>query len=96
MLDVSGRVVMFGWSSGAITEFTSADVAAGSLAVVWVAGPRMLRRHGGLRPLETRALAAAGAGRLVPVVQPFSLADAARAHIALEERATTGKVVLVP
>ncbi|WP_433282627.1 zinc-binding dehydrogenase [Pseudonocardia xinjiangensis] len=96
MLDVGGRVVMFGWSSGAVTEFTSADVVAGSLAVVWVTGPRMLRRYGGLRPLETRALAEAAAGRLVPVVHPFPLADAARAHTALEERATSGKVVLVP
>jgi NADPH2:quinone reductase len=97
MLDIGGRIVMFGWSSGAVTEFSSADVVAGGLSVVWVTGPRMLRRYGGLRPLETRALAEAAAGRLVPVVHPpFPLADAAAAHIALEARATTGKVVLTP
>ncbi|MEV0220233.1 zinc-binding dehydrogenase [Streptomyces sp. NPDC050704] len=45
---------------------------------------------------ETRALAAAGEGRLVPAVQTFPLSDAAAAHAALEARATTGKVVLVP
>lgn len=97
MLDIGGRIVMFGWSAGEATQFGSVDVVAGSLSIVWVTGPRMLRRYGGLRPLETRALAEAAAGRLVPVVHPpFPLADAAQAHTALEQRATTGKVVLVP
>ncbi|WP_219415219.1 zinc-binding dehydrogenase [Pseudonocardia nigra] len=54
MLDVAGRIVMFGWTSGSVTEFTSADIAAGSLSVVWVAGPRMMKRYGGLRRLETQ------------------------------------------
>jgi NADPH2:quinone reductase len=97
MLDVGGRVVLFGWSSGAPTEFTSADVVRQSLSVAFVTGPRMVKRYGGLRGLETRALAEAAAGRLVPVVHPpFPLADAAGAHRALEGRTTTGKVVLVP
>jgi NADPH2:quinone reductase len=97
LLDVGGRIVMFGWTSGAATEFTSADIVAGSLSVAWVTGPRMLKRYGGLRGLETRALAEAAAGRLVPVVHPpFPLADAAAAHRALEGRDTIGKVVLVP
>ncbi|WP_433284285.1 zinc-binding dehydrogenase [Pseudonocardia sp. CA-142604] len=97
MLDIGGRIVMFGWSAGEPTQFTTADVVAGSLSIVWVTGPRMLRRSGGLRRLETRALAEAATGRLVPVVNPpFPLADAAQAHTALEERVTTGKVVLTP
>jgi NADPH2:quinone reductase len=45
---------------------------------------------------EALALAAAGAGRLVPSVQTFPLSQAAAAHAALETRATTGKVVLIP
>ncbi|MCG5215337.1 zinc-binding dehydrogenase [Streptosporangium sp. KLBMP 9127] len=45
---------------------------------------------------ETRALAAAAEGALVPAVQTFPLAQAATAHAALESRATTGKVVLLP
>lgn len=49
------------------------------------------------RGLETRALAEAASGALVPLVHPpFALADAAGAHPALESRATAGKVVLVP
>ncbi len=97
LLDVGGRIVMFGWTSGEVTPFTSADIAAGSLSVVWITGPRMLKRYGGLRGLETRSLAEAAAGRLVPLVNPpFPLADAGAAHRALESRETTGKVVLVP
>ncbi|WP_043624559.1 zinc-binding dehydrogenase [Nonomuraea candida] len=45
---------------------------------------------------EVRALAAAAEGTLVPAVQTFPLAEAARAHAALESRRTTGKVILVP
>jgi len=97
LLDVGGRLVMFGWSARTPTAFTSSDVVAGGLTVSWVAGPRRLRTHGGLRGLESRALAEAAAGRLIPLVHlPFALSDAAGAHRALESRATTGKVVLVP
>ncbi|MFB7088917.1 zinc-binding dehydrogenase [Streptomyces sp. NPDC056296] len=45
---------------------------------------------------ETRALAAAAGGSLVPAFQAFPLSQAAAAHAALEARATTGKVVLLP
>ncbi|MGP3934971.1 zinc-binding dehydrogenase [Nonomuraea sp. KM88] len=45
---------------------------------------------------EARALAAAAEGTLTPAVQTFPLARAAAAHAALESRATTGKVVLIP
>lgn len=97
LLGGGGRLVMFGLSSGSVTAFTSADVVAGGLEVQWAAGPRMLRGPGGQRGLETRALAEAASGRLVPVVHPpFALADAAAAHRALESRATVGKVVLTP
>jgi NADPH2:quinone reductase len=45
---------------------------------------------------EARALAAAAEGSLAPAFQTFPLSQAAAAHAALETRATTGKVVLVP
>ncbi|MBN6037645.1 zinc-binding dehydrogenase [Amycolatopsis sp. 195334CR] len=45
---------------------------------------------------EVRALAAVAEGKLVPAVHAFPLAEAAAAHAALENRATSGKVVLVP
>jgi NADPH2:quinone reductase len=59
----------------------------------------MLRRAGGddpMRTLETRSLAEAAVGRLTPAVQRFPLSRAADAHRALENRGTTGKVVLEP
>ena len=55
-----------------------------------------MQRPGGMRDLETRALAEAAAGRLVPLVTRFPLAQAAQAHAALEARKTVGKTVLVP
>ncbi|MFF0449946.1 zinc-binding dehydrogenase [Streptomyces sp. NPDC004609] len=45
---------------------------------------------------EARALTAAAEGIMVPSVQSFLLSQAAAAHAALETRATTGKVVLIP
>jgi NADPH2:quinone reductase len=97
LLGVGGRILMFGFSGGGVTAFTSADIVARSLQATWVTGPRMLRRPGGLRPLEEAALAAAATGELVPLVHPpFPLADAAAAHTALETRANLGKVILEP
>jgi NADPH2:quinone reductase len=97
LLAAMSRVVMFGSSSGAVTPLTGQDIAAKSLQVTWVTGPRMLAAPGGLRALETESLAAAGRGDLRPLVHPpFALADAGGAHAALESRATAGKVVLVP
>jgi NADPH2:quinone reductase len=50
---------------------------------------------GRLRELETKALAAVASREMVPAVQRFPLARAAEAHTPLDNRATTGKVVLI-
>jgi NADPH2:quinone reductase len=55
-----------------------------------------LGRPADRRTLETRALAAAGSGELIPLVARFALADAAAAHAAIEARETVGRVVLIP
>src|SRR3954454_6269165 len=92
-----GRIVLFGFASGTPTEITTGDLYRLGIRADAAVGPRMLTRPGGLRELETAALAAAAEGRLVPRVgSRFPLADAAAAHRALEARRTTGKVVLVP
>jgi NADPH2:quinone reductase len=95
LLGTGGRIVLFGYSSGAITPFTSGDLAARGLRASWAIGPAMMKRYGSLEPLERKALAEAAAGRLTPVVQTFPLADAAGAHRAIESRATIGKTVLM-
>ena len=91
LLGPGGRLLLFGMASGSATEVTTRDLMRNGLTVTWA-----LRRRPKVRELETRALAEAAAGRLVPAVTRFSLADAAAAHAAIEARATEGKTVLVP
>ncbi|MBP2327488.1 NADPH2:quinone reductase [Kibdelosporangium banguiense] len=95
LLGVGGRVVMFGYSSGESLALSAEDLWARSLTATVAIGPRVLRQPGGLRRLETESLAALAKGQLVPLTQAFPLAEAARAHNALETRGTVGKVVLV-
>jgi NADPH:quinone reductase len=96
LLGPGGRMIMFGWSSGEPMPLSVGDLYAQGITLSAAIGPRILRRPGGMRDLEERALAAAAGGRLVPLVQRFSLQHAAEAHAALETRATMGKAVLVP
>ncbi|MEV1053969.1 zinc-binding dehydrogenase [Streptomyces sp. NPDC049887] len=101
LLGKGGRHIVFGWSSqgirdGSALTFTERELAERGITSESVLGPAMLEKAGGLRALETRALAEATTGRLRPAVHRFPLAEAASAHRALETRGTMGKVVLVP
>ena len=96
LLGVGGRLILFGFASGAPTELSIGDLYSRGLTVSAAIGARIAQRPGGVRDLEERALAAAAGGRLVPLVQRFALAQAAAAHTAIEARATVGKTVLVP
>ncbi|MFD4025196.1 zinc-binding dehydrogenase [Streptomyces sp. NPDC058576] len=101
LLGPGGRHVVYGWSgeglgAGGPLTFTAGELAERSITSGSVLGPQMIERGGGLRALETRALAEAAAGRLRPAVQRFPLAEAAAAHRALKTRGTMGKVVLEP
>ena len=96
LLAPGGKHLVFGWSAEGIRNGTPYLVEGVSEQVL---GPVMLQKAGGpdpMRTLELRALTEAAAGRLVPAVQRFPLAEAAAAHRALESRETTGKVVLEP
>ncbi|OIK01177.1 zinc-binding dehydrogenase [Streptomyces colonosanans] len=96
LLAPGGRHIVFGWSAEGIRGGEPYLVEGVSEQVL---GPVMMQKAGGpdpLRTLELRALAEAAAGRLAPAVQRFPLAEAAAAHRALENRETTGKVVLEP
>ncbi|MCT7351590.1 zinc-binding dehydrogenase [Streptomyces sp. 15-116A] len=96
LLAPGGKHVVFGWSAEGIDADSPYLVDGVSVNVL---GPEMLRRAGGpnpVRTLELRALDQAAAGHLTPAVHRFPLTDAAKAHRALENRGTTGKVVLEP
>ncbi|MFB4286348.1 zinc-binding dehydrogenase [Nonomuraea sp. ATR24] len=96
MLGMGGRILLFGWSAGSLTEITGQDLVNRMLSATVPLGPRMMRVPGGLRAMQQKALDEAASGRLVPAVQAFPLREAARAHTALLERRTVGKVVLLP
>ncbi|MFE2075134.1 zinc-binding dehydrogenase [Streptomyces misionensis] len=93
LLGPGGRHLVFGWSAEGIGDGQGYAVQGVSESVL---GPELVRRGGGLRALEERALAQAARGRLRPAVTRFPLAAAAAAHRALENRDTVGKVVLEP
>ncbi|RKN41764.1 zinc-binding dehydrogenase [Streptomyces hoynatensis] len=104
LLAPGGRHLSYGYAStgasprGAVAP-SPEELAARGISSTSVLGPALFEKIGGrenLRLLEEEALALAAAGTLVPLVETFPLAEAARAHRALESRATTGKVVLVP
>ncbi|GAA0935789.1 hypothetical protein GCM10009557_95620 [Virgisporangium ochraceum] len=94
LLGVGGRLVLYGWSSGEPTPINAYDLFGRGISATAAIGARIFNRPGGIRDLETKALAAATT--LVPLVQAFPLADAAKAHTAIRARETTGKVVLLP
>ncbi len=97
LLDVGGRLVMYGSASGSLIALTADDLYRLGITAAAAIGARILQRPGGLRDLETRAIQAAAQGRLRPVVgQRYALADAAAAHTAVESRSTTGKTILRP
>jgi NADPH2:quinone reductase len=96
LLAPGGRLIVYGLASGAPTELSIGDLFSRGLTVSAAIGPHIQRRPGGMRGLEEDALAAAAAGRLVPLLTRFELARAAEAHAAIEARATVGKTVLNP
>ncbi|MEU4543231.1 zinc-binding dehydrogenase [Nonomuraea dietziae] len=96
LLAPGGRHIVYGNASREEAEGpTPEEVKARDITSIY-AIERILGWPGGLRGLEERALEAAAAGRLSPEIHAFPLAEAAAAHAALESRATTGKVVLIP
>ncbi|MER8041896.1 zinc-binding dehydrogenase [Streptomyces sp. NPDC094032] len=102
LLGPGGLHLVFGWSGKGVHDgepltFTPEELAARGIRSESVLGPVMIEKAGGdVRTLERAALEAATTGTLRPAVHRFPLAEAARAHRALETRGTTGKVVLIP
>ncbi|MEN3275421.1 MAG: NADPH:quinone reductase [Massilia sp.] len=97
-LQPRGLMVSFGNSSGAVPPFSLSELA--SRNSLYVTRPA-LGAYAASRP-QLEAMAAdlfdmVGSGRIkVQIGQRYSLADAARAHIDLEARRTTGSTILLP
>ncbi|PUB26075.1 NADPH2:quinone reductase [Promicromonospora sp. AC04] len=98
VLDMAGsRLVAYGWASGAPNRYTSwagADRIESPIEVRYAVGPDAPPMPD-QRPYQERALAQAASGRWRVATHRVPFAEAARAHRELEERRTTGKVVLV-
>lgn len=94
LLGVAGRLVLFGSSSGSLTELSASDLFGRGISVASAVGARILRRSDETRPWQQSALETASGKRLIPVIgQRFNLAEAA-AHIPTQSRATAGKTIL--
>jgi NADPH2:quinone reductase len=97
-LRVRGLCVLYGQSSGPVPPFELQRLNQGGS--LFVTRPSLAHYTQDRAELELRAgavLGAIAAGRLgVRVGARFPLAEAAAAHRALEGRATTGKVLLLP
>lgn len=95
--NAGGRLVTYGWASGAPNRYTSwagAEQIESPIEVRYAVGPDA-PPMGDQRPYQERALADAASGRWRVATHRVPFAEAARAHRELEERRTTGKVVLV-
>lgn len=95
LLRPGGRLVVHGWTSGDANPLAEPDAAGrAGIELRPALGPGA-PDFGDLRGFQERALANAVAGRWRVLTHRVPLAEAARAHRELEERRTTGKVVLV-
>jgi NADPH2:quinone reductase len=91
LLGAGGRFCPFGMASGSFAPVTPELAQDRQITVRTGAGGNPAH----LAALARMALAEAAAGRLRPVIgQEFELADAARAHAAIEARETVGKTLL--
>ncbi|WP_280481920.1 quinone oxidoreductase family protein [Nocardia cyriacigeorgica] len=96
LLDVmtpgSGRMLSYGWLSGAPAQVSAGDLLPRGLTLVGCAGPAWLA---GLAPHRADILDRVHA--LAPAVETtLPLEDAAKAHELVESRAPLGKIILRP
>ncbi|GAA4827627.1 zinc-binding dehydrogenase [Saccharopolyspora rosea] len=93
LLAPGGRMFSFGIAAGSFPDVDDEEAARREVTITRgvPVSPEQARE------LTASALARAAEGRLRPVIgQRFPLAEAAKAHAAIENRATLGKTLLVP
>jgi NADPH:quinone reductase len=96
-LKTFGTLVNFGQSSGPALDFKLSDLAVGSFSVTRPVLFHFTAESAYLQSASKALFGMIEKGALkINVNQRFPLADAARAHRALETRKTTGSTILVP
>jgi len=92
-----GTLVNFGQSSGPVAQFAVSRLAMRSNTLVRPLLFHYIRDRAALEAMAAEAFAAMGSGVLRAAIGlKLPLARAGEAHIALESRATSGAIVLVP
>lgn len=93
-----GLMVSFGNSSGAVPPFSLSELASrGSLFITRPSLAHYAARREDLEAMAADLFDMVASGKVkIEVNQKFPLADAAKAHIALESRQTTGSTILLP
>ncbi|GHO48232.1 zinc-binding dehydrogenase [Ktedonospora formicarum] len=93
----SGRLGVYGFSSGSWTKIETRILAAHGVTIFAPLTIAFARPPEEARIDAETALAEAASGRLKALIGPtYPLAQAAKAHAAIEARQTTGKVMLIP
>ncbi|WP_433709947.1 quinone oxidoreductase family protein [Nocardia sp. CA-084685] len=94
MTPVRGRILSYGWLSGAPAQISTADLLPYGLTLTACAGPAWLAE---VSRCGTAVLNRATTGTLSPQVDSvLSLDEAAKAHQLVEQRSCIGKIVLRP
>jgi NADPH2:quinone reductase len=94
---VTGRMVVYGASSGTAPGFGPLDLVFPNLTVTGFALPPRLAMPGWYQDVAEDLLRRVADGRLEVVVDArVPLDEAARAHARLQDRSSIGKVLLVP
>ncbi|WP_227981781.1 quinone oxidoreductase family protein [Nocardia spumae] len=94
MTPLHGRMLGYGWLSGAPAQVTASDLIMRGLTFIGCSGPQWLA---GVAARRATALRLAADGDLTVLIDSvLPLDEAARAHHLVDDRATRGTVVLRP
>ncbi|MEV5647513.1 zinc-binding dehydrogenase [Nocardia sp. NPDC052254] len=94
MTPLRGRMLGYGWLSGAPAQITTTDLIMRGLTFVGCSGPQWLA---GVADRRAEVLRRAAEGELTPLIDSvLPLTEAQRAHRLVDERRTRGTIVLRP